>query len=134
MPVTSRLRGPALTVVALALAAAGVAAVPAAATAAPGDTQIAWLEVESGAITGGPALNSGDHGNFSGTGSYTFRDPGSRSTMSFTAPEAGTYPVWIRYSAGGLGGADDNVTRKMGLLVNGGSRQRARLPRHLRPR
>ena len=107
----------------LVLGALAAVSTPTTASAAVGDTQIAWLEVEDGAISGGPALNSGDHGNFSGTGSYTFRDPGMRSTMTFNAPEAGTYPVWIRYSAGGLGGADDSVTRKMGLLVNDGARQ-----------
>ncbi|RYB94015.1 DUF1080 domain-containing protein [Nocardioides oleivorans] len=123
--VPTRWRRTLTALVSLAVGAGGVvAASPAPASAAPGDTMIAWLEVEKGAIAGNPGLDQGDHGNFSGESSYTFRDPGMRSTMSFTAPEAGTYPVWIRYSAGGLGNAaDDNVTRKMGLLVNGGARQ-----------
>ncbi|WP_170981590.1 5'-nucleotidase C-terminal domain-containing protein [Nocardioides dongxiaopingii] len=114
----------ALAVVAVGLT--GVGTVPAAAAdpanpSAVGDTVIAFVEVEDGVISGGPALNSGDHGNFSGTGSYTFRETGMTSTMTVTAPEAGTYPVYIRYAAGLLG-ADENVTRSMGLTTNG-SRQ-----------
>jgi hypothetical protein len=97
------------------------------ATAAAGDDVIAWVEVEDGVISGGPGLNSGDHGNFSGTGSYTFRETGMSSTMSVTAPAAGTYPVYVRYAAGPLG-ADENVTRSMGLLTNGGARQLMSLP------
>ncbi len=92
------------------------------ASAAVGDEVIAWVEVESGTIAGGPGFNAGDHGNFSGTGSYTFRETGMTSTMSVTAPAAGTYPVWIRYAAGQLS-AEENVTRSMGLLTNGGARQ-----------
>jgi hypothetical protein len=114
-----RIATAALTCVSLALGA--LALTPMAATAAVGDTQIAWVEVEDGVISGGPALNSGDHGNFSGSGSYTFRETGMTSSMTVTAPEAGTYPVWIRYAAGPLGGAED-VTRSMGLTTNG-SRQ-----------
>ncbi|MCW2736595.1 family 16 glycoside hydrolase [Nocardioides sp.] len=117
--VRTRLRAVVLSVVALALAGGGLATAPA--HAAVGDTQIAWLEVENGVISGGPALNSGDHGNFSGTGSYTFRETGMQSTMTVTAPAAGTYPVWIRYAAGPLS-AEENVTRAMGLVTNG-SRQ-----------
>ncbi|HYQ34009.1 MAG TPA: family 16 glycoside hydrolase, partial [Lapillicoccus sp.] len=122
MPQSSHLRRmatAALTCVSLALGT--LALTPGAATAAVGDTQIAWLEVEDGAITGGPAFNSGDHGNFSGSGSYTFRETGMTSTMTVTAPAAGTYPVWIRYAAGPLS-AEENVTRAMGLTTNG-SRQ-----------
>ncbi|WP_345528388.1 5'-nucleotidase C-terminal domain-containing protein [Nocardioides endophyticus] len=118
----------------LALVAAMVVSLPVlaavaapSATAAVGDEVIAWVEVEDGAISGGPALNSGDHGNFSGTGSYTFRETGMTSTMSVTAPTAGTYPIYVRYAAGPLG-ADENVTRSMGLLTNGGSRQLMSLP------
>ncbi|SEC04402.1 protein of unknown function [Nocardioides exalbidus] len=131
----ARWRRTVTTLVSLAVAAAGVVAASSApASAAPGDAMIAWLEVENGAIVGNPGRDQGDHGNFSGESSYTFRDPGMRSTMTFTAPEAGTYPVWIRYSAGGLGSAeDDNVTRKMGLLVNGGSRQVLSFPRTFVP-
>lgn len=110
----------------LGLTGALVATTPVAAAAAVGDEVIAFVEVEDGTITGGaagpPVLNSGDHGNVSGTGSYTFRETGMTSTMSVTAPAAGTYPVWIRYAAGPLG-ADENVTRSMGLLTNGGARQ-----------
>ena len=98
----------------------GVAAAPA--HAAVGDDVIGWVEVEDGAISGGPGLNSGDHGNFSGSGSYTFRETGMQSVMTVTAPAAGVYPVYIRYAAGPLG-ADENVTRSMGLLTNGGARQ-----------
>jgi hypothetical protein len=97
------------------------------ATAAVGDEVIAWVEVEDGVISGGPGLNSGDHGNFSGTGSYTFRETGMMSTMSVTAPAAGVYPIYVRYAAGPLG-ADENVTRSMGLLTNGGARQLMSLP------
>lgn len=99
-----------------------LAAVAPPAAAAIGDDVIAWVEVEDGAISGGPALNSGDHGNFSGTGSYTFRETGMTSTMSVTAPEAGTYPIYVRYAAGPLSPAE-NITRSMGLLTNGGDRQ-----------
>ncbi|WP_167736572.1 5'-nucleotidase C-terminal domain-containing protein [Nocardioides sp. 1609] len=110
----------ALAVVAVGLT--GVGTVPAAAQptspSAVGDAVIAFVEVEDGVISGGPALNSGDHGNFSGTGSYTFRETGMTSTMTVTAPEAGTYPIYIRYAAGLLG-ADENVTRSMGLTTNG---------------
>lgn len=113
-------------VLALAASALGVVAAPSA-TAAPGDGVIAWVEVEDGQITGGPALNSGDHGNFSGTGSYTFRETGMQSTMTVDAPAAGTYPLHIRYAAGPLG-AGENVTRSMGLLVNGGARQSVPYP------
>jgi 5'-nucleotidase-like protein/3-keto-disaccharide hydrolase len=95
--------------------------------AATGDDVIAWVEVEDGEITGGPAFNSGDHGNFSGTGSYTFRETGMTSTMTVTAPAAGVYPVYVRYAAGPLG-PDENVTRSMGLLTNGGNRQLMSLP------
>lgn len=103
--------------------AAGATAGPA---AAPGDEVIAWLEVENGVISGGPALNSGDHGNFSGTGSYTFRETGMTSTMTLTAPAAGVYPVHVRYAAGPLS-AEENVTRSMGLVANG-SRQQVAYP------
>ena len=120
VPTRAGLRGALTALVAAALTLGGVAAAPA--QAAVGDTQVAWLEVEDGAISGGPALNSGDHGNFSGSGSYTFRETGMTSTMTFTAPAAGTYPVWIRYAAGPLS-AEENVTRGMGLLTNGGARQ-----------
>jgi hypothetical protein len=116
----------------IALIAAMVVALPVlaaapSATAAVGDEVIAWVEVEDGVISGGPGLNSGDHGNFSGTGSYTFRETGMASTMNVTAPAAGTYPIYVRYAAGPLG-ADENVTRSMGLLTNGGSRQLMSLP------
>ena len=114
-----RISTAALTSASLALGALALA--PVAATAAVGDTQVAWVEVEDGAISGGPALNSGDHGNFSGSGSYTFRETGMTSTMTVTAPAAGTYPVWIRYAAGPLT-PEENVTRSMGLTTNG-SRQ-----------
>lgn len=128
--VATRLRRLTTTAVSLALAGVGalaVVAVPAPASAAVGDEQIAWLEVEDGVISGGPALNSGDHGNFSGTGSYTFRETGMTSTMTVDAPVAGTYPVWIRYAAGPLS-AEENVTRAMGLLTNGGARQSVSYP------
>ncbi|MDO9455348.1 5'-nucleotidase C-terminal domain-containing protein [Nocardioides sp.] len=118
--------------VCLTVGIAGVGAVPAQAAPAPtaptavGDDVIAFVEVEDGAISGGaagpPAFNSGDHSNFSGTGSYTFRETGMTSAMTVTAPAAGVYPVWVRYAAGPLG-ADENVTRSMGLLTNGGARQ-----------
>ena len=49
------------------------------------------------------------------------------STMSVTAPAAGAYPIYVRYAAGPLG-ADENVTRSMGLLTNGGARQQMSLP------
>jgi hypothetical protein len=92
------------------------------ASAAAGEDVIAWVEVEDGTITGGaagpPAYNSGDHGNFSGRGSYTFRETGMTSTMTVVAPQAGTYPVWIRYAAGPLS-AEENITRAMGLTTNG---------------
>lgn len=115
----ARLRFLALTAIAVAVTAAGLATTTVPAQAAVGDTQVAWLEVENGAISGGPALNSGDHGNFSGTGSYTFREAGMRSTMSvtLTAAEAGTYPVWIRYAAGPL--TPEENDRRMGLVTNG---------------
>lgn len=111
--------------VGLSVGPAGAApahATPEPSPAAVGDEMIGWVEVEDGAISGGPGLNSGDHGNFSGTGSYTFRETGMTSTMTVTAPVAGTYPVYVRYAAGPLG-ADENVTRSMGLLTNGGARQ-----------
>ena len=77
--------------------------------AAVGDEVVAWVEVEDGEISGGaagpPAFNSGDHSNFSGTGSYTFRETGMTSTMSVDVPAAGTYPVYVRYAAGPLGPA-----------------------------
>jgi hypothetical protein len=108
--------------------AATLAAVvaPAPAGAAVGDDVIAWVEVENGVIAGGPAYNSGDHGNFSGEGSYTFRETGMTSTMTVDAAVAGTYPVWIRYAAGPLSAAE-NVTRSMGLVTNG-SRQQVSYP------
>ena len=111
---------------ALGLALAGVVALPGTASAAVGDDVIAWLEVEDGTVVGA-AQNSGDHGNFAGTGSYTFRETGMSSTMTLTAPAAGTYPVWIRYAAGPLS-ADENVTRAMGLLTNGAARQSVSYP------
>ncbi|WP_205473669.1 5'-nucleotidase C-terminal domain-containing protein [Nocardioides sp. SYSU D00038] len=101
-------------------------ATTAAPASAAGEDVIAWVEVEDGVISGGPALNSGDHGNFSGTGSYTFRETGMTSTMTVNAPEAGVYPVYVRYAAGPLG-AGENVTRSMGLVVNG-DRQQMSLP------
>jgi hypothetical protein len=114
----TRLRRLGTVAVTLALGATGLLASALPASAAPGDAAIALLEVEGGAITGGPALNSGDHGNFSGTGSYTFREAGMRSTMTVQAPEAGSYPVWIRYAAGAL--TPEENDRRMGLLVNAG--------------
>lgn len=115
-----------LTALLVTLLAIGVVTAPPA-TAATGDEVIGWLEVENGTISGGPVFNSGDHGNFSGTGSYTFRETGMSSTMTVTAPEAGVYPVYVRYAAGPLS-AEENVTRSMGLLTNGGSRQQMALP------
>jgi hypothetical protein len=111
---------------AASLSLVGAVAAPSA-TAAVGDDVIAWVEVEDGEISGGPGLNSGDHGNFSGTGSYTFRETGMMSTMSVNAPEAGVYPVYVRYAAGPLA-PEENVTRSMGLLTNGGARQQMSLP------
>ncbi|MEO9325770.1 5'-nucleotidase C-terminal domain-containing protein [Nocardioides sp. C4-1] len=113
-------RAAAAAVLAPGLALLAVA--PAPSSAAPGDVPVAWAEVEDGALSGGPAQNSGDHGNFSGTGSYTFRETGMTSTMTVTVPEAGSYPVWIRYAAGPLS-TEENKTRSMGLLTNGGNRQ-----------
>lgn len=137
LPLRTAVRGLLLGATALALALPALGAVPAtaaspsatgpAAPAAVGDEVIAWREIEDGAISGGPAYNSGDHGNFSGTGSYTFRETGMQSTVSFTAPADGTYPVWIRYAAGPLS-AEENVTRAMGLLTNGDARQRVSYP------
>lgn len=125
------LRRTALTIASLAIALPALAATAPPASAAVGDDVIAWVEVEDGVISGGaaglPGFNSGDHGNFSGTGSYTFRETGMTSTMSVTAPAAGTYPIYVRYAAGPLG-ADENVTRSMGLLTNGGNRQQMSLP------
>lgn len=117
----------AVLVAALSVPLTALAVTAAPATAAVGDEVIAWLEVEDGVISGGPALNSGDHGNFSGTGSYTFRETGMQSTMTVNAPAAGTYPVYIRYAAGPLT-PEENVTRAMGLLTNGGSRQQVSYP------
>lgn len=111
----------------VALGLAGSAALAPPATAAVGDDVIAWVEVENGTLSGGPAFNSGDHSNYSGTGSYTFRETGMTSTMTVNAPVAGTYPVYIRYAAGPLG-AGENVTRSMGLLTNGGNRQQVSYP------
>src|SRR5687767_5295375 len=112
--------GPALALAVSLPALGAVTASPAA--AAVGDEVIDWVEIEEGVITGGPAgppaLNSGDHGNFSGTGSYTFRETGMTSTMTVTAPAAGVYPVHVRYAAGPLS-AQENVTRSMGLVANG---------------
>ncbi|GAA5105506.1 hypothetical protein GCM10023339_01450 [Alloalcanivorax gelatiniphagus] len=127
VPTTSRLTGGALTcVLAFVTGLAGLVALPSAAVAAAGDEVVAWLEVEAGTVVGA-AQNSGDHGNFAGTGSYTFRETGMSSTMTLTAPAAGTYPVWIRYAAGPLS-AEENVTRGMGLLTNGTSRQTVSYP------
>ncbi|MBC7632521.1 5'-nucleotidase C-terminal domain-containing protein [Aeromicrobium sp.] len=126
----------ALAAVCLAVGLAGVAPAPVGAVEATapttvGDAVIGWVEVEDGAISGAaagpPGFNSGDHGNFSGAGSYTFRETGMTSTMSVTAPAAGVYPVYVRYAAGPLG-AEENVTRSMGLLTNGGARQLMSLP------
>lgn len=118
-----------VTLAALLSILGGVLAVPtlAAPAAAVGEQVIAWVEVEDGTISGGPVFNSGDHSNFSGTGSYTFRETGMTSEMSVTAPEAGVYPVYVRYAAGPLS-AEENVTRSMGLLTNGGDRQQMSLP------
>ncbi len=130
--VTARLRGAVTRSVALvaslALALSVLGAVsPSPAAAAVGDEVIAWVEVEDGAISGGPAFNSGDHSNFSGSGSYTFRETGMTSAMTVSAPTAGVYPIYVRYAAGPLG-PDENVTRSMGLLTNGGARQQMSLP------
>ena len=116
-----------LALSALVCASVAVPLAPVAAVAPVGDDVIAWVEVEDGEVSGGPAFNSGDHGNFSGTGSYTFRETGMTSTMDVTAPAAGTYPIYVRYAAGPLG-PDENVTRSMGLLTNGGDRQQLSLP------
>ncbi|MBA2952584.1 DUF1080 domain-containing protein [Nocardioides sp. MAH-18] len=126
MTVLSRPARACLSALTLLLTAVGAVVVQPA-TAAVGGDVIAWVEVENGLLSGGPAFNSGDHGNFSGTGSYTFRETGMTSTMSVTAPAAGVYPVYVRYAAGPLG-PDENVTRSMGLLTNGGARQLMTLP------
>src|SRR6478735_84217 len=126
MNVLSRTARACVAALSVALVAVGVVTVPPAA-AATGDDVIAWVEVENGTLAGGPGFNSGDHGNFSGTGAYTFRETGMMSTMSVTAPAAGVYPVYVRYAAGPLG-PDENVTRSMGLLTNGGARQLMTLP------
>lgn len=124
-------RGTAI-VAALALAVSTLTALTAPpASAAPGDQATSWVEVEDGVIGSGsagpPALNSGDHSNFSGTGSYTFRETGMSSTMTVTVPTAGTYPIHVRYAAGPLS-PEENVTRTMGLVTNGVVRQQMRLP------
>jgi hypothetical protein len=111
----------------LPLAGLVSAASPSSAAPSPSDAPIAWVEVEDGVLSGGPAFNSGEHSNFSGTGSYTFRETGMSSTMTVDAPEAGTYPIYVRYAAGWLS-AEEDVTRSMGLLTNGGSRQQMTLP------
>ena len=123
---TRRTRAGVVAATSLAVAAGGLTAVAGSAWAAPGDEVVDWVEVEDGAIAGGPALNSGDHGNFSGSGSYTFRERDMRSTMTVTVPEAGTYPVWIRYAAGPLS-PEENTTRTMGLVANG-VRQQVQFP------
>ncbi len=124
----------AILVTGLAAPGAGAAPTAAAAAAEPaavGDEVISWVEVEDGVISGGaagpPVFNSGDHSNFSGTGSYTFRETGMTSTMSVNAPSAGVYPIYVRYAAGPLG-PEENVTRSMGLLTNGSARQQMQLP------
>lgn len=94
----------------------GAAAAPA--PAAPGDEVVAFVEVEDGVIAGNPGRDQGDHSNFSGSGSYTFRETGMRSTMTVNAPVAGVYPVYVRYAAGPLT-PEENVTRSMGLITNG---------------
>ncbi len=113
------------TAVAVSLLGVAGSAQPALATA-PGDEVIGWLEVEDGVIAGGPGLNAGDHGNFSGESSYTFRETGMSSTMTVMAAVAGVYPVYVRYAAGPLS-AEENVTRSMGLRTNG-SRQQVSYP------
>lgn len=84
---------------------------PGSSPTAAGEEMIDWVEVEDGTISGGaagpPAFNSGDHGNFSGTGSYTFRETGMTSEMTVTAPAAGTYPIHVRYAAGPLSPAEN---------------------------
>jgi len=126
MSVAGRVIGGALAA-SLPLAALVGSVSSATAAPSPSDPPIAWVEVEDGVITGGPAYNSGDHSNFSGTGSYTFRETGMTSTMTVDAPAAGTYPIYVRYAAGWLSPEED-VTRSMGLLTNGGSRQQMILP------
>ncbi|GAA1912200.1 5'-nucleotidase C-terminal domain-containing protein [Nocardioides hwasunensis] len=130
-PAATRLRRVArrtsTVVVSLALGVVGALAVSQPASAAVSFPLV--LEVESGVTAGGPALNSGEHGNFSGTGSYTFREAGMRSTMQVngvTAAQAGTYPVWIRYAAGVLSPAEPEP-RTMGLITNG-ARQQVQFP------
>ncbi|WP_340540157.1 5'-nucleotidase C-terminal domain-containing protein [Nocardioides sp. GXZ039] len=125
-PLRRRTRSWLLGLTCAALGVVGAAAVPAQAASdepgAVGDTMIGWAEIEDGVIAGNPGWNQGDHGNFSGRGSYTFRETGMSSTMSINAPEAGTYPLYIRYAAGDLSAAE-NVPRSMGLTVNGARQQ-----------
>ena len=114
----------ALLAISMVLGTAAAMAVPGAASAAPGD-EIGLLEVEDGVIAGGPGRDQGDHSNFSGSGSYTFREAGMSSTMTVDAPAPGVYPVHIRYSAGPT---DEIDSRTMSLVTNG-VRQQVPFPR-----
>ena len=124
MPQPSRLRRlSTATLTCVSLALGGLALTPGPATAAVGDTQIAFPEVEDGVISGGPALNSGDHGNFSGNGSYTFRETG----MTLDDDGHRRRPRGRTRSGSGMpqgrSSAEENVTRSMGLLDQRRSRQ-----------
>ncbi|MFE7404753.1 family 16 glycoside hydrolase [Isoptericola sp. NPDC057559] len=83
---------------------------------APGDR--GWYEAELAQPLGGSSIAT-DHSNWSGSGfAAGMSSVGSGRTFSVTVPEAGAYPVNVRY-ANGTNPYPDLRSKRVSLYVNG---------------
>ncbi|WP_318243629.1 family 16 glycoside hydrolase [Oerskovia gallyi] len=77
-----------------------------------------WYEAEEAQPLGGSSLGS-DHSNYSGTGfAAGMQNVGSGRTFAVTVPEAGTYPLNLRY-ANGIHPYTELRSKDVSLYVNG---------------
>lgn len=77
-----------------------------------------WYEAEEAQPLGGSSLGS-DHSNYSGTGfAAGMQNVGSGRTFAVTVPEAGTYPINLRY-ANGIHPYTELRAKNVSLYVNG---------------
>ena len=76
---------------------------------------------------GGPGVAT-DHAGYTGSGfAAGFVSTGDTLSFAVTAPAAGTYQLDTRY-ANSVGGDGQNVTRTLGVSVDGGAAQQLSLP------
>src|SRR5690606_8753660 len=81
-------------------------------------TERGWYEAELAQPLGGSSIAS-DHSNYSGSGfAAGMTNVGSGRTFTVTVPEAGTYPVHVRY-ANGIHPYNELRAKNVSLHVNG---------------